>query len=208
MLEDLAARVSPRVLAAPRTLDEPRRELDEYFAGRRNTFEMALDWQLTGGFGRRVLAGHGSNPVRLGVHLQGRRGAGRQPARITSRRERAGRKPAADRRPLPSGRVQRWRARRLHRRGWAQAGAARGGDWPGFAQREVRLDGGRERMAVASRWPSRAVAVAGLPSRADGRRDRVAVATGGRREPMAVASRLDRPGFAESGFRGFLFFHV
>ena len=55
VLEDLAARVSPRVLAAPRTLDEPRRELDEYFAGRRNTFEMALDWQLTGGFGRRVL---------------------------------------------------------------------------------------------------------------------------------------------------------
>jgi methylated-DNA-[protein]-cysteine S-methyltransferase len=55
VLEDLAARVSPRVLAAPRTLDEPRRELDEYFAGRRSTFEMALDWQLTGGFGRRVL---------------------------------------------------------------------------------------------------------------------------------------------------------
>jgi methylated-DNA-[protein]-cysteine S-methyltransferase len=55
VLEDLAARVSPRVLAAPRTLDEPRRELDEYFAGRRSTFELALDWQLTGGFGRRVL---------------------------------------------------------------------------------------------------------------------------------------------------------
>jgi methylated-DNA-[protein]-cysteine S-methyltransferase len=55
VLEDLAARVSPRVLAAPRTLDEPRRELDEYFAGRRSTFEVALDWQLTGGFGRRVL---------------------------------------------------------------------------------------------------------------------------------------------------------
>ena len=29
-----AARVSPRVLAAPRRLDEPRRELDEYFAGK------------------------------------------------------------------------------------------------------------------------------------------------------------------------------
>jgi methylated-DNA-[protein]-cysteine S-methyltransferase len=55
VLEDLAARVSPRVLAAPRTLDEPRRELDEYFAGRRSSFDMALDWQLTAGFGRRVL---------------------------------------------------------------------------------------------------------------------------------------------------------
>jgi methylated-DNA-[protein]-cysteine S-methyltransferase len=55
VLSELAARVSPRVLAAPRRLDGPRRELDEYFAGRREHFETALDWQLTRGFGRRVL---------------------------------------------------------------------------------------------------------------------------------------------------------
>ncbi len=55
VLAELAARVSPRVLAAPRRLDGPRRELDEYFAGRRDHFETALDWQLTRGFGRRVL---------------------------------------------------------------------------------------------------------------------------------------------------------
>jgi methylated-DNA-[protein]-cysteine S-methyltransferase len=55
VLADLAARVSPRVLAAPRKLDEPRHELDEYFAGRRERFELALDWSLTRGFGRRVL---------------------------------------------------------------------------------------------------------------------------------------------------------
>jgi methylated-DNA-[protein]-cysteine S-methyltransferase len=55
VLEDLAARVSPRVLAAPRRLDEPRRELDQYFAGRRLRFEIPLDWRLTRGFGRRVL---------------------------------------------------------------------------------------------------------------------------------------------------------
>jgi methylated-DNA-[protein]-cysteine S-methyltransferase len=54
-LADLAERISPRLLAAPRRLDEPRRELDEYFAGRRQRFELALDWQLTHGFGRRVL---------------------------------------------------------------------------------------------------------------------------------------------------------
>ncbi|MDQ6605648.1 MAG: methylated-DNA--[protein]-cysteine S-methyltransferase [Actinomycetota bacterium] len=54
-LGELAARVSPRVLAAPRRVDGPRRELDEYFAGRRNRFETVLDWQLTRGFGRRVL---------------------------------------------------------------------------------------------------------------------------------------------------------
>ncbi len=55
VLEQLASTVSPRVLAAPRKLDEPRRELDQYFAGRRQQFELPLDWQLTRGFGRRVL---------------------------------------------------------------------------------------------------------------------------------------------------------
>ena len=55
VLEELAVKVSPRVLAAPRRLDEPRRELDEYFRGGRQRFELALDWRLTRGFGRRVL---------------------------------------------------------------------------------------------------------------------------------------------------------
>jgi methylated-DNA-[protein]-cysteine S-methyltransferase len=55
VLENLATRVSPRILASPRRLDEPRRELDEYFRGARQRFEVPLDWQLTRGFGRRVL---------------------------------------------------------------------------------------------------------------------------------------------------------
>lgn len=55
VLGEIAARVSPRVLAAPRQLDEPRRELDQYFSGGRRVFELPLDWQLTKGFGRRVL---------------------------------------------------------------------------------------------------------------------------------------------------------
>ena len=55
ILADLAARVSPRVLAAPRKLDDTRRELDQYFAGARNSFDVNIDWQLTRGFGRRVL---------------------------------------------------------------------------------------------------------------------------------------------------------
>jgi methylated-DNA-[protein]-cysteine S-methyltransferase len=55
VLEQLARSVSPRVLAAPRRLDEPRRELDEYFTGRRRQFELPLDWRLTSGFSRRVL---------------------------------------------------------------------------------------------------------------------------------------------------------
>jgi methylated-DNA-[protein]-cysteine S-methyltransferase len=55
VLEQLAARVSPRILDAPRKLDEPRRELDRYFASGLRRFTIPLDWQLTGGFGRRVL---------------------------------------------------------------------------------------------------------------------------------------------------------
>jgi methylated-DNA-[protein]-cysteine S-methyltransferase len=55
VLSDLAARVSPRVLAAPAKLDEPRRELDQYFTGARHGFELPIDWQLTMGFARRVL---------------------------------------------------------------------------------------------------------------------------------------------------------
>lgn len=53
---ELARRVSPRVLESPRRLDSARRELDEYFAGRRRHFEIPLDWRLvTGPFARRVL---------------------------------------------------------------------------------------------------------------------------------------------------------
>jgi methylated-DNA-[protein]-cysteine S-methyltransferase len=55
VLEALARRVSPRILASPSSLDEPRRELEQYFAGRRRDFEVALDWRLVRGFGQRVL---------------------------------------------------------------------------------------------------------------------------------------------------------
>jgi methylated-DNA-[protein]-cysteine S-methyltransferase len=55
VLEQLADKVSPRILAAPRRLDDPRRELDQYFAGRRREFEVPLDWGLSHGFTRRVL---------------------------------------------------------------------------------------------------------------------------------------------------------
>lgn len=55
LLQQLAARISPRILAAPRKLDRQRRELDEYFGGTRQRFDLTIDWQLTRGFGRRVL---------------------------------------------------------------------------------------------------------------------------------------------------------
>ena len=42
-LEELARVVGPRVLRAPRAVDAAHRELDEYFEGRRQTFDLAVD---------------------------------------------------------------------------------------------------------------------------------------------------------------------
>jgi methylated-DNA-[protein]-cysteine S-methyltransferase len=55
VLAALAARVSPRVLASTRPVDDARRQLDEYFERRRSTFELPVDLRLVHGFGRRVL---------------------------------------------------------------------------------------------------------------------------------------------------------
>ena len=55
VLEDLARRVSPRVLRAPSRLDPATRQLDEYFSGRRHGFDLPLDLQLAHGFRRLVL---------------------------------------------------------------------------------------------------------------------------------------------------------
>jgi methylated-DNA-[protein]-cysteine S-methyltransferase len=55
VLDELAARISPRVLSAPAQLDDVRRQLDEYFDGRRTAFSLPLDWALSSGFRRQVL---------------------------------------------------------------------------------------------------------------------------------------------------------
>jgi methylated-DNA-[protein]-cysteine S-methyltransferase len=55
LLVELSERVSPRVLEAPAQLDEVRRELDLYFEGRLDRFDLPLDWRLSGGFRQRVL---------------------------------------------------------------------------------------------------------------------------------------------------------
>ncbi|HWH92570.1 MAG TPA: methylated-DNA--[protein]-cysteine S-methyltransferase [Baekduia sp.] len=55
VLEHLAGRLSPRILESPKRLDAVRRELDEYFAGRRQDFDVPIDWTLYSDFGRRVL---------------------------------------------------------------------------------------------------------------------------------------------------------
>ncbi|NLV80107.1 MAG: methylated-DNA--[protein]-cysteine S-methyltransferase [Rhodococcus sp.] len=56
ILADLAERVSPRILEAPHRLDAAATQLDEYFRGRRVTFDLALDLRLTTGFRRDVIA--------------------------------------------------------------------------------------------------------------------------------------------------------
>ncbi len=50
VLAALAARISSRMLNAPRRLDDAARELDEYFAGTRRRFDLPLDFRLTAGF--------------------------------------------------------------------------------------------------------------------------------------------------------------
>jgi methylated-DNA-[protein]-cysteine S-methyltransferase len=62
VLASLARQISPRVLAAPAHLDGPRRELDDYFAGRLTRFATTLDGRLMGPFAQRVLAATGRIP--------------------------------------------------------------------------------------------------------------------------------------------------
>jgi len=55
VLNELVVRISPRVVEAPAQLDDVRRELDQYFDGKRREFELPLDWQLSRGFRAEVL---------------------------------------------------------------------------------------------------------------------------------------------------------
>jgi methylated-DNA-[protein]-cysteine S-methyltransferase len=54
VLENLAMKVSPRILRAPKQLDDAARELEEYFDHRRQRFDLDLDLSLSRGFRRLV----------------------------------------------------------------------------------------------------------------------------------------------------------
>ena len=56
VLQTLAQRVSPRILYAPRRLDQVARQLAEYFEGERREFVLPLDFRLAHGFRREVLS--------------------------------------------------------------------------------------------------------------------------------------------------------
>jgi len=56
IVEQLADRISPRILKGEAKLDDVRRELDEYFSGARTAFDLPLDFSyVKGAFGRRIL---------------------------------------------------------------------------------------------------------------------------------------------------------
>ena len=57
VLQNLSDRISSRLLNAPKRLDAVAHQLDEYFSGRRHSFDIPLDWQLSKGF-RRVVLSH------------------------------------------------------------------------------------------------------------------------------------------------------
>jgi methylated-DNA-[protein]-cysteine S-methyltransferase len=54
-LEPVARQVSPRILEHPARLDGARRQLDEYFEGRRHEFQLSLDRRMSRGFRALVL---------------------------------------------------------------------------------------------------------------------------------------------------------
>jgi len=54
-VEGLCENISPRVIEHPKKLDAVHKQLDEYFSGRRTTFSLQIDWQLSHGFRQMVL---------------------------------------------------------------------------------------------------------------------------------------------------------
>ena len=48
--DEIAAAISPRVVEHRARLDPIRRQLDEYFEGRRTMFDLPIDWRLSHGF--------------------------------------------------------------------------------------------------------------------------------------------------------------
>lgn len=53
---ELAAKLGAEVSSSSTKLDPWRRELEEYFSGRRKRFQSPLDWSLIGTFAQKVLA--------------------------------------------------------------------------------------------------------------------------------------------------------
>ena len=127
VLQGLSDQISPRILRAPRRLDQVARQLAEYFAGKRRDFVLPLDFRLTRGFRRAVLGhlvlinyGH-TESVRRGRRSD-RSGTSGEGSRHCLRYQ-----SDASGRAVPPGAAQRREARRLHRWAGGQGGSALAG---------------------------------------------------------------------------------
>ena len=127
VLDTLASRLSPRVLRAPRRLDAVARELEEYFGGRRRSFDLPLDLSLSKGFRLLVQQHLASIGYAADPQLPAGRRARREPEGGTGGRHRLRHQPAAGRAALPPGAPRRRHARRLRRRSGRQDHAAEPG---------------------------------------------------------------------------------
>ncbi len=122
------SRPGPATLAAgrraARRLDPIRRQLDEFFAGRRREFDLPLDWRLVKpGFTRAVLEATALIPFGETTSYKGVAGRAGNERAFRAAGTALGSNPVADRRALPP-RAARWRrSGRLHRRARDQAHA-------------------------------------------------------------------------------------
>ena len=123
--ERLARLFGTRVLRSPRPTDEARRQLDEYFAGERQEFDLEVDLGPAREFGRAVLERARPRALRRADDLRHARRARRPAARGPRRRHDHEPEPRADRAPLPPRRRLDRLARRLRGRARPQAHAAR-----------------------------------------------------------------------------------
>lgn len=55
IVAELSTKISPRILESARATDEVRRELEQYFDGKRTSFDLPIDWRLSHGFARKTL---------------------------------------------------------------------------------------------------------------------------------------------------------
>ena len=113
VLQQLADRISPRILSAPGRLDAVAHELDEYFAGARTEFRRRTGLAAVGRLPQHRAEAPARDRLRAHRELRGRRAAGWATPRRCCR-QRLRHQPAARRRAVPPGGAQRRRhGRRL-----------------------------------------------------------------------------------------------
>ncbi len=154
VLETLSERISPRVLRAPKRLDAAARELDEYFAGRRQAFDLPLDLSLSRGF-RQLVQRHlpeiGYGQTRTYGQVAALVG---NPKAVRAVGTACATNPLPARRALPPGAAGRRDARRLRRRPRGQGNPAQPGGGAMNGTRE-RPGAGQSERLDADPWQQR-----------------------------------------------------